>query len=240
MVRFLIRRVLLGVFVMFVVTIVVFLIFFVGPAPPMWPGRLAGRQANAETVAEVSHRLLLNKPLPPSTGTSSTACCTATSATPTTTASRSPPCSKRRSRSPCPSPSGPRCSGWSSACCRRPLGGHSRSIWDRIVTVLALFFYSMPSFVLGLLLLYFFYYSSPCTGFTFPRGRVHVPDGQPVEMVRGTGAAVDHPCLMSAAAYTRLTRGSMLDVMSEDYIRTARAKGCPRAGWSSAMRSALP
>jgi len=28
-----------------------------------------------------------------------------------------------------------------------------------------------------------------------------------------------------AATYTRLTRGSMLDVLGEDYIRTARSKG---------------
>jgi peptide/nickel transport system permease protein len=31
--------------------------------------------------------------------------------------------------------------------------------------------------------------------------------------------------LLNAAVYTRLTRGQMLDVLSEDYIRTARAKG---------------
>ena len=31
--------------------------------------------------------------------------------------------------------------------------------------------------------------------------------------------------LVPAATYTRLTRGSMLDVLGEDYIRTARSKG---------------
>jgi peptide/nickel transport system permease protein len=31
--------------------------------------------------------------------------------------------------------------------------------------------------------------------------------------------------LVSAATYTRLTRASMLDVLAEDYIRTARSKG---------------
>jgi peptide/nickel transport system permease protein len=31
--------------------------------------------------------------------------------------------------------------------------------------------------------------------------------------------------LISAAAYTRLSRTSMLEVLGEDYIRTARAKG---------------
>src|SRR5262249_54037510 len=33
--------------------------------------------------------------------------------------------------------------------------------------------------------------------------------------------------LVQAATYTRLTRGSMLDVFGEDYIRTARSKGMP-------------
>ena len=35
--------------------------------------------------------------------------------------------------------------------------------------------------------------------------------------------------LVSAAAYTRLTRTSMLEVLSEDYIRTARSKGISEA-----------
>jgi peptide/nickel transport system permease protein len=34
--------------------------------------------------------------------------------------------------------------------------------------------------------------------------------------------------LVTAATYVRLTRGSMLDVLGEDYIRTARAKGLSR------------
>ena len=33
--------------------------------------------------------------------------------------------------------------------------------------------------------------------------------------------------LLSAAIYARIVRGSMLDVMGEDYVRTARAKGVP-------------
>jgi peptide/nickel transport system permease protein len=32
---------------------------------------------------------------------------------------------------------------------------------------------------------------------------------------------------VTAAGYTRLTRTSMLDVLGEDYIRTARSKGMP-------------
>jgi peptide/nickel transport system permease protein len=46
---------------------------------------------------------------------------------------------------------------------------------------------------------------------------------------------------VSAAAYTRLTRGSMLDVMGEDYIRTARAKGLSerRVIFRHSLRAAL-
>ena len=46
---------------------------------------------------------------------------------------------------------------------------------------------------------------------------------------------------MSAATYTRLTRGSMLDVMGEDYIRTARAKGLSerRVIFRHSLRAAL-
>jgi len=47
--------------------------------------------------------------------------------------------------------------------------------------------------------------------------------------------------LISAAYITRVTRSSMLEVLSEDYVRTARAKGVP-AGlvvWRHALRNAL-
>ena len=46
---------------------------------------------------------------------------------------------------------------------------------------------------------------------------------------------------VTAAAYTRLTRGSMLDVLGEDYIRTARAKGLTerRVIFRHGLRAAL-
>ena len=47
--------------------------------------------------------------------------------------------------------------------------------------------------------------------------------------------------LLQSAIYTRLTRGSLLDVLGEDYIRTARAKGLPerRVIYRHGLRSAL-
>ena len=47
--------------------------------------------------------------------------------------------------------------------------------------------------------------------------------------------------LVTAATYSRLTRSAMLDVLEEDYIRTARAKGLRewRITYRHALRSAL-
>ncbi|GIL03100.1 MAG: peptide ABC transporter [Alphaproteobacteria bacterium] len=47
--------------------------------------------------------------------------------------------------------------------------------------------------------------------------------------------------LPQAAILSRVTRSAMIDVLGEDYIRTARAKGLPRAQvlWRHALRNAL-
>jgi peptide/nickel transport system permease protein len=99
-----------------------------------------------------------------------------------------------------------------------------RSWADRGSMLFALFGVSMPTFWLGMLLIYFFYYKlrwAPPTGINI---------GQSL-----WGAVLDGKFLLawitlavtSAAYYTRIVRGNMLEVMSEDYIRTARAKGLP-------------
>jgi peptide/nickel transport system permease protein len=103
---------------------------------------------------------------------------------------------------------------------------HPRSVADRGLTLFALFFYSFPSFLLGLLLLYFLYFRLTLAGFNwFPAGGYSPITG-------GVGPWFQHLvlpwvalALLLAATYTRLTRGSMLDVLGEDYIRTARSKG---------------
>jgi ABC-type dipeptide/oligopeptide/nickel transport system permease component len=47
--------------------------------------------------------------------------------------------------------------------------------------------------------------------------------------------------LIMAAYITRVTRSAMLEVLGEDYVRTARAKGVPQAAvlWRHALRNAL-
>ena len=117
-----------------------------------------------------------------------------------------------------------------------------RSFTDRSVTVLALVFYSVPSFVLGLTLLYFFYFKLTVAGFPI------FPAGGYKPLSDGLNEWFFHMILpwitlamISAATYTRLTRGSMLEVLGEDYIKTARAKGISerRVTYRHALRSAL-
>ncbi|GAA3090900.1 peptide/nickel transport system permease protein [Kribbella aluminosa] len=103
---------------------------------------------------------------------------------------------------------------------------HPRSLADRGLTLFSLFFYSFPSFLLGLLLLYFLYFRLTLAGFRW------FPAGGYSPLTSGAGAWFQHLflpwialALLLAATYTRLTRASMLDVLGEDYIRTARSKG---------------
>ncbi|MFI5728957.1 ABC transporter permease [Kribbella sp. NPDC051587] len=103
---------------------------------------------------------------------------------------------------------------------------HPRSPADRGLTLFALFFFSFPSFLLGLLLLYFLFFKLTLAGFDW------FPAGGYTAFSEGPGAWFQHLvlpwialALLLAATYTRLTRGSMLDVLGEDYIRTARSKG---------------
>ena len=61
MTRFLIRRIALGVVVLWVITTSVFVMFYV--APHDVARTIAGRQATPDTVAAVSRRLGLNRPI---------------------------------------------------------------------------------------------------------------------------------------------------------------------------------
>jgi peptide/nickel transport system permease protein len=100
----------------------------------------------------------------------------------------------------------------------------------------------MPTFVLGLLFLLFFYYELTIHGIHAFPGSGYVPlTVSPVNWARSLILPWFTLALVSAATYTRLTRGSMLDVMGEDYIRTARAKGLSerRVIFRHSLRAAL-
>jgi peptide/nickel transport system permease protein len=116
------------------------------------------------------------------------------------------------------------------------------SVTDRSLTLFSLVFYSMPEFLLGLLLLYFAYYRLTLTGVAwFPAGGYVEFRQDPVGWAQALVLPWLTLALFQAATYTRLTRSSLLDVLGEDYIRTARAKGLSerRVVYRHGLRSAL-
>jgi peptide/nickel transport system permease protein len=226
--RFLIRRIAQGIFVMWLMTVTVFLIFFIGPGPGAVARVLAGRQATPQQVALVAARLHLNEPWYKQYGNfiwqllhgnlgydyyhGQSVNSIIAQAFPITL-------SLVIGASIIWLVLGV-LSGVVSAV-------KTRSLWDRSFTGLALFFYSMPSFVLGLLLILLLYYDLTKAGLhIFPAPGTWVGITQnPLQWAHGLILPWITLALVSAATYTRLTRGSMLDVFGEDFIRTARAKG---------------
>lgn len=83
---------------------------------------------------------------------------------------------------------------------------------DRIIMVITTAFVSMPSFIMGTLLLLIF---SEKLGWFAANGTT----------ASGLVLPIITLALYPMAYITRLTRSSMLDVLGQDYIRTARAKG---------------
>ncbi|MDR6953394.1 peptide/nickel transport system permease protein [Ancylobacter sp. 3268] len=114
---------------------------------------------------------------------------------------------------------------------------------DRILSVLALLFYSVPSFWIGLMLIVLF---SVKLGW-LPSGGA----GAIGTDATGIAALLDRArymllpalslSLFYVAVYARLARAAMLEVRSQDFIRTARAKGLSPAAVTlrHALRNAL-
>jgi peptide/nickel transport system permease protein len=106
---------------------------------------------------------------------------------------------------------------------------HPRTLRDRAGTTFALTFLSMPTFVLGLLFLLVFYYYLTQAGFSwFPAAGYVAITQSPIQWAVHLILPWFTLALVQAAIYARLVRGSLLDVLGEDYIRTARAKGLSR------------
>jgi peptide/nickel transport system permease protein len=114
------------------------------------------------------------------------------------------------------------------------------SAMDTLITTGSFIGFSMPVFWLALMLIYIF-------GVNFRRwGLPYLPTVGMFDPAVGktTGELARHMILpvatlaiISIAGYSRYVRSSMLEVMHQDYIRTARAKGLDE--WSVVMRHAL-
>lgn len=104
------------------------------------------------------------------------------------------------------------------------------SLFDHVVTTLTFMGQSIPVYWLGLLLILVFYVglSNPFTGGPlFPAGGMYSIDKEHLLSNRIWHLVLPVSMLVAtwAAWYTRFLRSSMLDVLSLDYVRTARAKG---------------
>jgi peptide/nickel transport system permease protein len=115
------------------------------------------------------------------------------------------------------------------------------SLLDRGAMSIALIFVSMPVFWFGLVMLFVF---------AKDIGRYHVFLGAATYVGLTTDPGTWFGSLImpwivlagtSAAIYSRLLRGSLIEAMGEDYIRTARAKGLSerRVIWRHGVRSAI-
>jgi dipeptide transport system permease protein len=132
------------------------------------------------------------------------------------------------------------------------------SVYDYSLMGISLTGYSMPIFWWGLVMVLFFserlgwtpvsgridlinYYFEPVTGFMLIDALLSGQEG-------ALGSALSHLILptivlgtIPLAIVARMTRSSMLEVLSEDYVRTAKAKGLPpwRVVGLHALRNAL-
>ena len=115
------------------------------------------------------------------------------------------------------------------------------TLMDRGAMGLALVFVSMPVFWFGLVLLFLF--ANDIGRFKiFPGAGSYVGlTTNPVDWFTSLILPWIVLAGTSAAVYSRLLRGSLLEVMGEDYIRTARAKGLRerRVIWRHGVRSAI-
>lgn len=95
---------------------------------------------------------------------------------------------------------------------------------DRVSVGVSLLAVSFPTLVMGYLLIYVVIVRLQLLPFPDPAG-AGLLDAGPLRFVQFYLLPWLTLAFISAAIYTRMTRANLIDTMGEDYIRTARAKG---------------
>ncbi|MDQ3389031.1 MAG: ABC transporter permease [Gemmatimonadota bacterium] len=126
------------------------------------------------------------------------------------------------------------------------------SLADNVLTFVALFFYSMPSFWLALMLILVFSLKASQLGWPewtqFPASQMTsvgyeylAPGERFLDRLKHLILPATALGIGSAAGVARYMRGSMLEVIHQDFIRTARAKGLSERTviFKHALRNAL-
>jgi peptide/nickel transport system permease protein len=98
------------------------------------------------------------------------------------------------------------------------------SLFDSLATVGAMIALSIPTFWFGLVTIYLF---SVNLGWLPSGNRQTIGDGSLLDLLHHLIAPAMVLALVETAIWGRFMRSSMLEVVNQDYIRTARAKGMP-------------
>jgi peptide/nickel transport system permease protein len=105
---------------------------------------------------------------------------------------------------------------------------------ERVVSTGLYMLYSLPAFVAALMLQIFFALKLEGTIFELPLRKMTSPDfdqlsflGKAVDLFRHALLPIACFTYGSLAYYTRFIKANMMEVIRQDYIRTARAKGVP-------------
>lgn len=219
MLRFLVRRIIGAIAVLFAISVLVFLIFNVVPATNP-AQRIAGKNATPQLIKNVEEQWGFDKPLPQQYWTQMKLIFSGE-----VTSYQSSINVDKRILEGIPATAS-LCIG--AAVIWLAFGflfGYLSAVrsggWlDRGLTVLALVGISMPVFWLASILLYYFTY------------KIEVFPASGYKSLSNPGEWASHLILpwislavLFAGFYSRVLRSSMLDVMNEDYVRTARAKG---------------
>lgn len=113
------------------------------------------------------------------------------------------------------------------------------SLTDKVISIFATIGYAIPSFILGI---YVLYIGGVALGW-FPLFGLHSPgkEGDPLDVAWHLVLPVTVLAIQAIAGYARYVRTSMLEVMNQDYVRTAKAKGLAgsRVVGKHALRNAL-
>jgi peptide/nickel transport system permease protein len=219
MLRFLIRRIIGAIAVLFAISVLVFLIFNVVPATNP-AQRIAGKNATPQLIKNVEHEWGFDKALPAQYWTQMKLIFTGK-----VESFQSHINVDKRIWEGIPATAS-LCIGaaiiWLAF---GVLFGYFSAIragglTDKALTVLALVGISMPVFWLASLMLYYFTYKLEI----FPNGN-YVSLSNPWQWFTHLVLPWISLAVLFAGFYSRVLRSSMLDVMNEDYVRTARAKG---------------
>jgi len=238
--RFLVRRVFFGLVVLWLISVATFTLFFV--APPDVARTLAGKGATPQQLAGIRHRLGLDQPLIVQYwhwldgllhGNLGTSYYSGTPVTSLLKADLPPTISLVIGGTILWLIAG---IGFGVLSATR-----ARSLLDRLTTTGVLIGYSMPTFVLGGLLLFVVFFQLSKVGILWFQPGYYPITQSPVIWFQRMILPWITLATVQVAVYSRLTRGSLLDALSEDYIRTARAKGLTerRVIYRHGLRSAL-